>query len=176
MSAVEIDAKTAVIVASARQALDALGRDVRFVAQVLDPASRGLIPVQAKDDLIVSEEASAMMMVQAATDPVVFRVLVDLLDPSVGSAIHVLALPASTVAERRLRFGDLVALGNRSGVSVIGWRYLSPGAGWTVDLCIDREEPIPDLPHFGVLAIAGSTQHCSIGRTKIPPPSALVHR
>jgi ion channel POLLUX/CASTOR len=159
VSAAEIDAKTAVIVASARQALTTLGRDVRFVAQVLDPASRGMIPVQVSDDLIVSEEASAMMIVQAVTNPVVFRVLVDLLDPSAGSAIHVLALPASSVAESRLRFGDLVALGVRAGVSVIGWRYLSPDAGWTVDLCIDRDEPIPDVQGFGVLAIAGSTQH-----------------
>jgi ion channel POLLUX/CASTOR len=159
VSAAEVDAKTAVIVASARQALTSLGREVRFVAQVLDPASRGLVPVRASDDLIVSEEASAMMIVQAARNPVVYRVLVDLLDPSVGSAIHVLTLPEPTVGARPLRFGDLVALGLRSDVSVIGWRYVTPDGGWTVDLCVGRDEPIPDVQGFGVLAIAGSTQH-----------------
>jgi ion channel POLLUX/CASTOR len=159
VSAAEIDAKTAVIVASARRALASLGRDVRFVTQVLDPASRGLIPVRASDDLIVSEEASAMMIVQAATDPTVFRVLVDLLDPSVGSAIHVLSLPQPGTDECPLRFRDLVALGLRSDVSVIGWRYFSPDSGWKVDLCVGRDEPIPDVEGFGVLAIAGSTKH-----------------
>ena len=158
-SAAEIDAKTAVIVAAARQMLASLGRDVRFVAQVLDPASRALIPVRASDDLIVSEEASAMMIAQAAADPVVFGVLVDLLDPSVGSAIHVLGLPEQRGAGRSFRFRDLVEVGLRSDVSVIGWRYLSPDAGWRVDLCVDRDAVVPDVEGFGVLAIAGSTQH-----------------
>jgi hypothetical protein len=135
------------------------GRDVRFVAQVLDPASRALIPVTASDDLIVSEEASAMMIAQAAADPVVFGVLVDLLDPTVGSAIHVLRLPEHQGAGRPLRFRDLVDIGLRSNVSVIGWRHLSPDAGWKVDLCVDRDASVLEVEGFGILAIAGSTQH-----------------
>ena len=158
-SAAEIDAKTAVIVAAARQMLASSGRDVRFVAQVLDPASRALIPVTASDDLIVSEEASAMMIAQAAADPVVFGVLVDLLDPTVGSAIHVLRLPEHQGAGRPLRFRDLVDIGLRSNVSVIGWRHLSPDAGWKVDLCVDRDASVLEVEGFGILAIAGSTQH-----------------
>lgn len=94
-----------------------------------------------------------------------FRVLVDLLGPSVGSAIHVLSLREQATDEQRLRFRDLVALGLRSGVSVIGWRYLSPDSGWTVDLRVERDAPVPDVQEFGVLAIAGSTQDGSTGGT-----------
>lgn len=98
-----------------------------------------------------------------------FRVLVDLLGPSVGSAIHVLSLREQATDEQRLRFRDLVALGLRSGVSVIGWRYLSPDSGWTVDLRVERDAPVPDVQEFGVLAIAGSTQHGSTGGPQRAP-------
>lgn len=152
----EVDAGTSVIVTSARQALAGRGRDVRFVTQVLDPASQAVVPVDARDDLIVSEEASAMMMVQAATDPRVFRVLVDLLDPSVGSAIRVFVLPAVDTPEGRLRFRDLVALGHGLDASVFGWRYLGADGAWTVDLEVDPDAEVPTAAGFGVLAIAGS--------------------
>jgi hypothetical protein len=158
-SAAEIDAKTAVIVAAARHMVALSGRDVRFVAQVLDPASRGLIPVRASDDLIVSEEATAMMIAQAAVDPVVFGVLVDLLDPTVGSALHVFELPEHRGNSRPLRFRDLIEVGLRSNVSVIGWRLFNPDAGWEVNLCVDSDALVPEAEGFGVLAIAGSTQH-----------------
>ncbi len=155
-SAAEVDATTAVIMATARQRLTAQGRDVRFVTQVLDPRAQGLIPAGTADDLIISEEASAMMIVQAAADPVVFRVLVDLLDPSVGAAIHVLALPERSAGGEPLRFGDLVELGLASRASVIGWRHLDPDKGWRVELGVPRDTLVPDLPGFGVLAITES--------------------
>jgi hypothetical protein len=158
-SPAETDARTAVIVAAARQALAASRPDVRFVAQVLDPASRALIPIRASDDLIVSEEASAMMIAQAASDPAVFNILVDLLDPSVGSAIHVLSLTDEREQGPPLRYRDLVDIGLRSDVSVIGWCYLSTGVGWTVDVSVERDATVPDAHGVGVLAIAGSTKH-----------------
>jgi hypothetical protein len=159
VSAAETDAKTGVIVAAARRAFAAATQDVRFVAQVLDPASRTLIPIRTSDDLIVSEEASAMMIVQAAADPVVFKVLVDLLDPSVGSAIHVLSLEKAFAESQTLRYRDLVDIGLRSGVSVIGWCQLNPHSGWSVDLTVGRDAPVPGVEGLGVLAIAGSTKH-----------------
>jgi hypothetical protein len=158
-SAAETDAKTGVIVAAARQALAASLKDVRFVAQVLDPASRTLIPTRASDDLIVSEEASAMMIAQAASDPVVFKLLVDLLDPSLGSAIHVLSLVDERADGPALLYRDLVDVGLRSGVSVIGWCHLGTGAGLKVNVTVGRDTPVPDAAGFGVLAIAGSTKH-----------------
>ena len=159
VSAAETDAKTGVIVAAARQAFARATKEVRFVAQVLDPASRTLIPIRTSDDLIVSEEASAMMIVQAASDPVVFNVLVDLLDPSVGSAIDVLLLDNAFVEGQRLRYRDLVDIGLRMGVSVIGWCQLNPHSGWSVDLMVGRDAPVPDVEGLGILAIAGSTKH-----------------
>jgi ion channel POLLUX/CASTOR len=158
-SPAETDARTAVIVAAARQALEASNPSVRFVAQVLDPASRGVIPIRASDDLIVSEEASAMMIAQAASDPAVFGILADLLDPSVGSAIHVLSLAGEQTQGHRLRYRDLVDIGLRAGVSVIGWCYSHSGTGWTVDVSVDRDAVVPDADGVGVLAIAGSTRH-----------------
>jgi ion channel POLLUX/CASTOR len=158
-SPAETDARTAVIVAAARQALSTSRPDVRFVAQVLDPAARALIPIRANDDLIVSEEASAMMIAQAASDPAVFNILVDLLDPSVGSAIHVFSLTDERPQGPQLRYRDLVDIGLRSHVSVIGWCYLRTGVGWTVDVSVERDAPVPEAHGVGVLAIAGSTKH-----------------
>jgi hypothetical protein len=157
-TAAEIDAGTSVVVTSARQALAQRGRHVRFVAQVLDPASQAVVPVDARDDLIVSEEASAMMMVQAAADPQVFRVLVDLLDPSRGSAIRVFTLPSAVTPDGRLRFRDLVALGHAVDASVFGWRSVGADGGWTVDREVDPDAEVPEVAGFGVLAIAGSVR------------------
>jgi hypothetical protein len=89
----------------------------------------------------------------------VFNILVDLLDPSVGSAIHVLSLTDEREQGPPLRYRDLVDIGLRSDVSVIGWCYLSTGVGWTVDVSVERDATVPDAHGVGVLAIAGSTEH-----------------
>ena len=151
ISAEEADARTMLtLLLLTELGLDAGGSRTRLVAEILDSRRAGLAKVANPDDLVVSDNLSALMMAQLSEDVRLVPVFADLFDVE-GAALHVKPVdlyvtPGTTVTVRQL-----VALGGQRGESVIGYRH----ADGRVVVNPDATTTLTPAAGDGVVVLAG---------------------
>jgi hypothetical protein len=92
----------------------------RLVAEIRDSRKSELARVAAVDDLVVSDNLSALMMAQLSQNPELAPVFEELFDVD-GSSINVRNITDYVDAKSKIRFGDLVAAAAFRGESAIGF-------------------------------------------------------
>jgi len=112
----EADAKTALTLQLIRLAAARRGLAPRFTVEILNPSNRTLIEEASGDEVVIGDEIVAMVMAQGMQDPRIGKILLDLANPTWGSALN-----AYDVADRaEVQFGDLVEAGQKLGVTIVG--------------------------------------------------------
>ena len=92
----------------------------RLVAEIRDSRKSELARVAAVDDLVVSDNLSALMMAQLSQNPELAPVFEELFDVD-GSSINVRNITDYVDAKSKINFGDLVAAAAFRGESAIGF-------------------------------------------------------
>jgi voltage-gated potassium channel Kch len=100
----------------------------RLVAEILDSRRRDLARIAHADDLVVSDNLSALMMCQISENPDLTAVYDDLFDAD-GAQLLVLPIENYVTPGVTVSFAELVAAASLRGESAVGYRSASHDEG-----------------------------------------------
>jgi hypothetical protein len=128
ISVAEADASTMITMLLLRKLFEEEGNGVestRIIAEIIDSRRSELVSTASVDDLVVSDNLGALMISQAAENPHIAPVLVNLFDAE-GVSVNVVSISNYLDVGQSVDFRHLTALAKSRGESAIG--YLMHGS------------------------------------------------
>lgn len=132
LSEAQADARVLLTLLHLRGAIDSAGAETNIVAELLDERDVDLSPSSSRDEFIVSERLTALLMAQLSENRDLAPVFDDLLDEE-GAEIYL--KPARLyAAPGRVPFRDLVAAAASRGEIALGYQAGANGGGRDVSI------------------------------------------
>lgn len=128
MSAQSADTRTLVTLLQIRRMLEAAGRHINVVSEMVDPRNRALAEVTRADDFVVSNQLVSLMLAQASENRHLSAIFAELLDES-GSEVYVRPVTDYVAIDRPVTFHTIVEAARRQGEAAFGYRRAQAGRG-----------------------------------------------
>lgn len=126
MSAQSADTHTLVTLLQLRKLIEASGKAINVVSEMVDSRNRSLAEVTRADDFVVSNQLVSLMLAQASENKYLSAIFDELLS-EVGSEIYIRPVADYASIERPLTFHTLIEAARRRGEAAIGYRSVGPG-------------------------------------------------
>ncbi len=117
----DADSQTLIALLHIRRILEASGKDLKIVSEMLDLRNRDLAEVTKADDFIVSDKLISLLMSQVAENKHTMRVFDDLFSSS-GSEIYINPMQDYIKPGVNVDFYTVVESARRKGHTAIGYR------------------------------------------------------
>jgi len=121
LSRQKADARTLITLLHLRDILQQQGVEPPIVTEMLDIRNRDLAEITRPDDFIVSDKIVSMRLAQAAIDPYINDVFVDLFNPQ-GSEVYLKPVSDYTICGKPVNFYTIVEAARRREEVAIGYR------------------------------------------------------
>jgi hypothetical protein len=120
----DADAQTLISLLHIRRIMDATGKDMKIVSEMLDLRNRDLAEVTKADDFIVSDKLISLLMSQVSENKYLMRVFEDIFNLE-GSEIYLKPITDYVKAGESLDFYTVLESARRKGQTAIGYKLAS---------------------------------------------------
>lgn len=128
MSAQSADTRTLVTLLQIRKQLEAAGRHINVVSEMVDPRNRSLAEVTRADDFVVSNQLVSLMLAQASENRHLAAIFAELLDEE-GCEVYVRPVSDYVAIDRPVNFHTIIEAARRRNEVAFGYRTAKAGRG-----------------------------------------------
>jgi ion channel POLLUX/CASTOR len=153
LSEAQADARVLLTLLHLRSAIDAAGVTTNIVAELLDERDVGLTPSRQRDEFIVSERLSALLMAQLSENRELAPVFDDLLDET-GSEIYLKPVETYVQNGTSPTFGDIAGAAGERGEVALGYQVHNGEPVARVVINPSKSERIEFAPGDSVIVLA----------------------